>query len=88
MQLVKEVPSGLFAKLLPELQNQFLYHDFAILPLRRVIERERTPWRFPFTLSFPPKLLALRVFLQSDGLRTARISIQHPGPRRQPDVFV
>ncbi|MFR2933398.1 MAG: hypothetical protein ACLTKY_09995 [Oscillospiraceae bacterium] len=42
MQLVKEVPSGLFAKLLPELQNQFLYHDFAILPLRRVIERERT----------------------------------------------
>jgi len=43
MQLVKEVPSGLFAKLLPELQNQFLYHDFAILPLRRVIERERTP---------------------------------------------
>ena len=30
-------------KLLPELQNQFLYHDFAILPPRRVIERERTP---------------------------------------------
>jgi len=32
-----------FAKLLPELQNQFLYHDFAILPLRRVMERERKP---------------------------------------------
>jgi len=41
--LVKKVPSGFFAKLLPELQNQFLYHDFAILPLRRVMERERTP---------------------------------------------
>ena len=39
----QKVPSGFFAKLLPELQNQFLYHDFAILPLRRVIERERTP---------------------------------------------
>jgi hypothetical protein len=42
-QLVKKVPSDFPAKLLPELQNQFLYHDFAILPLRRVIERERTP---------------------------------------------
>ena len=39
----QKVPSGFFAKLLPELQNQFLYHDFAILPLRRVIERERKP---------------------------------------------
>ena len=37
LQLVKEVPSGLFAKLLSELQNQILQHDFAILPLRRVI---------------------------------------------------
>ena len=36
-QLGKEVPLGFFAKLLSELQNQFLYHDFAILPLRRVI---------------------------------------------------
>jgi len=26
-----------FAKLLSELQNQFLQHDFAILPLLRVI---------------------------------------------------
>jgi len=26
-----------FAKLLSELQNQILQHDFAILPLRRVI---------------------------------------------------
>jgi len=42
-QLVKKVPLDFFAKLLPELQNQFLYHDFAILPLRRVMERERTP---------------------------------------------
>ena len=41
--LSKKVPSGLFAKLLSELQNQILQHDFAILPLRRVIERERTP---------------------------------------------
>jgi len=39
----QKVPSGFFAKLLSELQNQFLYHDFAILPLRRVMERERTP---------------------------------------------
>ena len=39
----QKVPSGFFAKLLPELQNQFLYHDFAILPLRRVIKRERKP---------------------------------------------
>ena len=42
-QLVKKVPLGFFAKLLSELQNQFLYHDFAILPLRRVMERERKP---------------------------------------------
>ena len=42
-QLVKKVPLDFFAKLLSELQNQFLQHDFAILPLRRVIERERTP---------------------------------------------
>jgi len=40
-QLVKKVPSGFFTKLLSELQN--LQHDFAILPLRRVIKRERTP---------------------------------------------
>ena len=42
-QLVKKVPSGFFDKLLSELQNHFLQHDFAILPLRRVIERERKP---------------------------------------------
>ena len=41
--LSKKVPSGLFCKLLSELQNQILQHGFAILPLRRVIERERTP---------------------------------------------
>ena len=58
----QKVPSGFFAKLLPELQNQFLYHDFAILPLRRVMERERTPRRFPFTLFFPPKFSAGQVF--------------------------
>jgi len=34
---------GFFAKLLSELQNQILQHDFAILPLRRVMERERQP---------------------------------------------
>ena len=42
-QLVKKVPLAFFAKLLSELQNLILYHYFAILPLRRVIERERTP---------------------------------------------
>ena len=42
-QLVKKVPSGFFAKLLPELQNKFLCFYFAILPLRRVIKRERKP---------------------------------------------
>ena len=43
-QLVKKVPSGFFAKLLSELQNKFLYISyFAILPLRRVIGRERKP---------------------------------------------
>ena len=42
-QLVKKVPLGFFAKLLSELQNQILQHNFAILPLRRVMERERTP---------------------------------------------
>jgi len=42
-QLVKKVPLDFFAKLLPELQNRILYYYFAILPLRRVIERERTP---------------------------------------------
>ena len=34
LSLIKS-PSGFFAKLLPETQNQFLYHDFAILPLQR-----------------------------------------------------
>ena len=43
LQLVKKVPSGFFAKLLSELQNEFLCFYFAILPLRRVIERERKP---------------------------------------------
>jgi hypothetical protein len=43
VQLIKKVPPGFFDKLLPELKNQFLYHDFAILPLRRVMERERKP---------------------------------------------
>ena len=43
LQLVKKVPFGFFAKLLPELQNRILYYYFAILPLRRVMERERTP---------------------------------------------
>ena len=41
--LVKQSLGGFFDKMLSELQNQFLYHDFAILPLRRVIEREREP---------------------------------------------
>ena len=36
-QLVKKVLFDFFAKLLSELQNQFLQHDFAILPLRRGI---------------------------------------------------
>ena len=36
-QLVKKFLRAFFAKLLPELQNQILYHDFAILPLLRVI---------------------------------------------------
>ena len=43
IQLVKKVSSDFSAKLLSELQNQILQYDFAILPLRRVIERERTP---------------------------------------------
>jgi len=42
-QLGPKVPSDFSAKLLSELQNQILQHDFAILPLRRVMERERTP---------------------------------------------
>ena len=37
LQLVKKVPLGFFVKLRSELQNQILQHDFAILPLRRVI---------------------------------------------------
>jgi len=37
LQLAKKSLRAFFAKLLSELQNQFLYHDFAILPLRRVI---------------------------------------------------
>ena len=44
LQLVKKVTLGFFDKLLSELQNRIMQHDyFAILPLRRVIERERTP---------------------------------------------
>ncbi|MBS6492829.1 MAG: hypothetical protein KH614_09870 [Firmicutes bacterium] len=42
-QLVKKVPLGFFVKLLSELQNQILQHDFAILPLRQEMERERQP---------------------------------------------
>ena len=41
--LSKKSLRAFFAKLLSELQNQILQHDFAILPLRRVIKRERTP---------------------------------------------
>ncbi len=39
----KKFLRGFFATLLSELQNQILQHDFAVLPLRRVIERERKP---------------------------------------------
>jgi len=42
-QLVKKVPLDFFAKLPSELQNRILQYYFAILPLRRVMERERTP---------------------------------------------
>jgi len=41
--LVKQSLRGFFDKMLSESQNQFLYHDFAILPPRRVMERERKP---------------------------------------------
>ena len=41
--LSKKSLLAFFAKLLSELQNLILYHYFAILPLRRVMERERTP---------------------------------------------
>ncbi len=37
VSLSKKSLRAFFVKLLSELQNQFLYHDFAILPLRRVI---------------------------------------------------
>ena len=37
LSLSKKACWAFFAKLLSELQNQFLQHDFAILPLRRVI---------------------------------------------------
>jgi len=43
LSLSKKSLRAFFAKLLPELQNKFLYFYFAILPLRRVIERERKP---------------------------------------------
>ena len=43
ISLSKKSLPAFFAKPLSELQNQILQHDFAILPLRRVIERERTP---------------------------------------------
>ena len=43
LSLSKKVLLDFFAKLLSELQNQFLQHDFAIPPLRRVIKRERKP---------------------------------------------
>jgi hypothetical protein len=41
--LVKKSLRGFFDKMLSDLQNQFLYHDFAILSPRRVMERERKP---------------------------------------------
>ena len=34
---IATAPSDFFAKLLSELQNKIMQHDFAILPLRRVI---------------------------------------------------
>ena len=37
INLSKKSLRAFFAKLLSELQNQILYHYFAILPLRRVI---------------------------------------------------
>ena len=37
LSLSKKFLRAFFAKLLSELQNQILQHDFAILPLRRVI---------------------------------------------------
>ena len=43
LSLSKKSLRAFFAKLLPELQNKFLYFYFAILPLRRVMERERKP---------------------------------------------
>ena len=43
VSLSKKSLRAFFAKLLSELQNQILQHDFAVLPLRRVIERERKP---------------------------------------------
>ena len=43
LSLSKKSLRAFFAKLLSKLQNQILQHDFAILPLRRVIERERKP---------------------------------------------
>ena len=43
LQLVKKVPLDFFAMLLSELQNRILQYYFAILPLRRVMERERKP---------------------------------------------
>ena len=36
--LVKQSLRGFFDKMLSDLQNQFLYHDFAILSPRRVME--------------------------------------------------
>ena len=58
-QLVRKVRRDFFDKLPTKLQNlNFVFNILQFWPLRRVIEREREPCRFPFTLSFPPKLSA------------------------------
>ena len=80
----QKVPSGFFAKLLPELQNQFLYHDFAILPLRRVMERERTagrPSSALFTASILPGLPAYCRYRGRNAHAARRLSPSGPSGR-------
>ena len=62
LQLVEKVRSDFFDKLPAKSQNKKLHFILRFWSLRRMIEREREPWRFPFTLSFPPIFVTKHVF--------------------------
>ena len=60
--LAEKALSDFFDKLLQNCKIIGCSFILQFWSLRRVIEREREPWRFPFTLSFPPSYSTGSVF--------------------------